>query len=383
MTASAGRVARSSAPATAAVPTLPVPRAGPVVRLRPLIRRRSLRLGQLGLLSVLTVVAALYTVAAVYLPSWFPSATATLWLMLGGFFLRLRFLLAYFAIVSVALATSVTMRHEPAPAPGVGVALVVTALLVLAYARSRERVGIQGSLGATMLVDLRDRLLAQGEVPPLDPGWRVESVLRAAHGDSFSGDFLVASRAVPTSLLELALVDVSGKGQPAGTRALMLSGAFGGLLGAMSPTQFLPAANRYLLRQRWDEGFATAVHVAVDQASGAFEVRVAGHPPAAHFHAGSGRWDVLDGDGGPALGILEEPAFPVHSGCLEHGDALLLYTDGLVEARGRDIGLGIDRLIGVAERVATDGFDGGAARILDAARAGDGDDRAVVVMWRS
>lgn len=337
---------------------------------------------QPGLLSLLTAVAGLYTVGAVELPMWFPTATAALWVMLGGFFLRVPYLLAYFVIVGLAVWTAVSLRHSGYPQPGVVVALVVAGVLVLVYARSRERVGIQGSLGSSMLVDLRDRLLAQGEVPPLDPGWRVETVLRAAYGDSFSGDFVVASRATD-GLLELALVDVSGKGQAAGTRALMLSGAFGGLLGAMPADQFLPAANRYLLRQRWDEGFATAVHVAVDQGTGEYQARAAGHPPLAHYHGGSGVWEVVTGGRGPLLGVFEEPDFPAHTGRLLPGDGLLLYTDGLVEDRGRDIGLGIDRLLGAAERVASHAFAGGAARILDAARAGEGDDRALVLIWRT
>ena len=64
----------------------------------------------------------------------------------------------------------------------------------------------------------------------------------------------------------MVVVDVSGKGEGAGTRALLLSGAFGGLLGALPPGEFLPAANDYLLRQDWDEGFATAVHLSLDVA---------------------------------------------------------------------------------------------------------------------
>jgi hypothetical protein len=236
--------------------------------------------------------------------------------MLGGFFLRLRYLLAYFVVVAAAVATAVTLRNTGAPQPGVVLALVLAGLLVLAYARSRERIGIQGTLGDSMLVDLRDRLLAQGEVPPLDPGWQVETVLRAAYGDSFSGDFVVAARSGASGALELALVDVSGKGQAAGTRSLMLSGAFGGLLGAMPTAQFLPAANRYLLRQDWQEGFATAVHVAVDQRTGSYQARAAGHPPLAHFHRGSGTWEVVTGGRGPLLGVFDEPDFRCTSaGC--------------------------------------------------------------------
>ena len=72
----------------------------------------------------------------------------------------------------------------------------------------------------------------------------------------------------------------------------------------------------------------------------------------------------------------------MNKGNLGHGDALLLYTDGLVERPGRDITVGIDRLLGEAERLVPRGFRRGARRLLDALRAGEGDDRAVIMIWR-
>ncbi len=126
------------------------------------------------------------------------------------------------------------------------------------------------------------------------------------------------------------MVDVSGKGVDAGTRALLLSGAFGGLLGAVEPARFLPAANDYLLRQRWSEGFATAVHLVVDFGTGHYVLESAGHPPAAHFVSGSGTWNVIAGEG-MVLGVLPESRYPPVRGVLNVGDAMLLYTDGLVE----------------------------------------------------
>ena len=48
----------------------------------------------------------------------------------------------------------------------------------------------------------------------------------------------------PTDRLELAVVDVSGKGEEAGTRALLLSGAFGGLLGALPRRPVPPGRQR-------------------------------------------------------------------------------------------------------------------------------------------
>src|SRR3712207_8774430 len=61
--------------------------------------------------------------------------------------------------------------------------------------------------------------------------------------------------------------------------------------------------------------------------------RSAGHPPAIQFLAGSGRWQVHDEPGGPVLGLVAEATFPVVRGRLARHDALLLYTDGLVEDR--------------------------------------------------
>jgi serine phosphatase RsbU (regulator of sigma subunit) len=232
-----------------------------------------------------------------------------------------------------------------------------------------------------MLVDLRDRLLTQGELPDLPQGWGAELCVLSAYGDSFSGDFVVTSKT--DGCLEIALVDVSGKGVAAGTRSLLLSGAFGGLLGSMPVDRFLPAANAYLLRQHWEEGFATAAHAFIDLETGAFSIGSAGHPPAVRFSAGSGRWEVLEGIEGPVLGVTESGAFPRTTGILQRGDALLLYTDGVIETRTRDLRDGIDRMLGTAERMITRGFEGMTERMCVSARAGETDDRAAVLVWRS
>jgi len=231
-----------------------------------------------------------------------------------------------------------------------------------------------------MLIDLRDRLTAQGVLPPLPRGWEVEVVIRPAEGGAFSGDFVVSATPRPDSL-EVAMVDVSGKGLDAGTRSLLLSGAFGGLLGSTAPSEFLPAANRYLQRLAWSEGFATAIHVVVDLGDGAYEVRTAGHPPLIHYSAGSGRWDVIDTTG-LALGVSDSVRYEPATGVLRDGDALLLYTDGMVEAPRRDLSDGIDWLQGQAERLVTSGFGNGARTLVDAVGSND-DDRALIMLWRS
>ncbi len=263
----------------------------------------------------------------------------------------------------------------------VGIAIVFTlGLFFLMTSFRRSRLGVAGLRGESMLVDLRDRITRQAEIPRLPADWYAQGVLRSAGGSAFSGDFFVAARDREGQRLQVAVVDVSGKGVQAGTRSLLLSGAFGGLLGALPADKFLPAANDYLLAQDWSEGFATAVHLTLDLATGRFELRSAGHPPAVQLHAGSGRWIVHETEG-PILGLLTDAYFKPLEGVLQRGDALLLYTDGLVETPLRDISLGIDKLLGQGERLLRAGFENGAGRLIDRFDSVN-DDRALLLIHR-
>jgi len=329
---------------------------------------------------VLAVVSLVLAVGNATERDFVPASSLVLLTLLAGYLLPLRETVVVCALVAVEVAYLHVTRLAPFT-PGMAIVQVIALVAVLRFAQQHARLGLRGAAGNLMLVDLRGRLEAHGRVPDLPVGWRVEPALRSAYAEAFSGDFLVAARPPGGGMLEIVLVDVSGKGQDAGVRSLLLSGAFGGLLGAMPREDFLTAANDYLLRQDWDEGFATAVHVAVDLDTGAYWVASAGHPPAVHRHAGSGVFEVLDTLGGPALGIVTVPVFRTHSGRLLPGDVLMLYTDGVVETPGADLELGIDRLLGVAERVVATG-QGGADAVLDGVRTGEDDDRAVVLLHR-
>ena len=102
----------------------------------------------------------------------------------------------------------------------------------------------------------------------------------SAGGAKFAGDFLVANLSDDKTQLEMVLVDVCGKGVGAGTQSLQFAGALGGLIGSLPPLGLFSAANDFLLRQHWDEGFATAVHVLVHLDTGEYSIINAGHPPA-------------------------------------------------------------------------------------------------------
>jgi len=328
----------------------------------------------------LAVVTVVISVGAVQISEqWFSPGVLILPVLAGGLLLWPRALYILFGFIAAGLAYDALMGLA---GPGLIATIVVTALLAAALARTRKRLGMQGLRGSQMLIDLRDRIRAQGTLPELPEGWGSVSVLRPAGGSSFGGDFLVS--ACDGKALEVALVDVAGKGLDAGTRALLLSGAFGGLLGSVPQEEFLSACNAYLRRGEMTEGFVTAVHLALDLTTGEYVVTSAGHPPAAHLDASNGTWRVTEARG-IVLGVVADLRLVPERGILRPGDALMLYTDGLVEAPGRDIDYGTDRLLGEADRLVVSGFRAGAAdlvRVMQNA-AGGGDDCALALIWRT
>jgi hypothetical protein len=330
----------------------------------------------------MVALAVAVTGVGVVEPQWIPYTTLLLPMFVGSLWLGPRAVPWYVVLCLLGICVLVA-AEQPALSVRSVVRLVVAfviGLLLVVTSFRRSRLGVSGPRSESMFVDLRDRIAKQGQMPALPDDWYVQSITRSAGGTAFAGDFVVASRDHDEPVLEVVVVDVSGKGVEAGTRALLLSGAFGGLLSALPPERFLTAASDFLLRQRWTEGFATAIHLHLDMHSGEFELRKAGHPPAIWIRAGSGTWRVLDSEG-PVLGVLEDPTFEVVSGTLGRGDALLLYTDGLVESTRRDIGSGIDRLAGRGQRLVQTGWENGARRVIEELESGN-DDCALVVVHR-
>lgn len=337
--------------------------------------RRSDRIALWGL----SILAVTLTIAGLILPGLVPQMAMLVPIFLSSMWLGPRhipwFIVGCLSGACLLLAVSPTIEVRTV------VRVVVTfgiGLLVMLSALRRSRLGVSTPRSESMFVDLRDQIVAHGKIPDLGRGWSIESAWRSAEGTAFAGDFVVA--AADDDTCDIVLVDVSGKGIDAGTRALLLSGAFGGVLSAVPHERFLNEANSYLLRQGWDEGFASAIHLHFERRTGAFEVRKAGHPPAIWLQAGSGGWETMDSDG-PVLGLLEESEHEVICGTLAPGDALMLYTDGVVETAGRDIGSGIDWLAGQGIRLFQNGFAGGARRVIDSMQSAD-DDRALVIVHR-
>jgi hypothetical protein len=331
----------------------------------------------------LSLAVIIIAVASVEWPAWWISPGVMILPILGGgLLLWPRALRILFGVVAAGL-----VYDEIYGKAGIGIiaTIVITAIYADVLANTRGKLGTRGRRADRMMIELRDRIRVQGNLPDLGDGWGSASILRPAGGSSFGGDFVVSHS--DGKNLEVALVDVSGKGMDAATRALLLSGAFGGVLGSVPPGQFLPACNAYLRRSTSDEGFVTAVHLSVDLATGEYVLSSAGHPPAVHFDANTGLWRVSQARG-IVLGVMPDlsvvPTVP-ETGTLRRGDAIAMYTDGLVEAPGQDIDEGIGRLLGEAERMVLSGFRPGAPALVTAMQqsVGSNDDCALVLIWRT
>lgn len=340
------------------------------------IRRHSHRLW-----IALAVVATLgLTLAIAVWPQHVPVITLAPLIVFAAFHVPTSKLwLVYAPVALVVLVIVPLASYTPLRTAVIDVCVASLMIMMFLVAHSRDRAGISGFTGESLLVDLRDKLVRGSRLPPLPEPWAAEYRVHPAYGEAFSGDFLVA--ASHDHRLEIALVDVSGKGKGAGSRSLALSGALSGILGSVPPEHFLDAANAYLVRQGWDEGFATAVHIDVDLRSGRGSVGRAGHPPAVVYREGAGAWQTILGAGGPLLGVMTDLTYPREPVALNVGDVLMVYSDGIIESRGHELSEGFDRMLGVASRALIRGGSI-AEEVCGSARAGNTDDRAAFVLHR-
>lgn len=331
----------------------------------------------------LTALVGVLTWGSIAVPDWDPPSSLVFPVLLGGMLLgRLHQVLLYAAVLA-ALVLDGLLRAPLGVSPGTAVVLLLLTATVLFTSRVRLRLGLRGHRAETVLLELSDRLQ-----PGMTPGsglsgWSAAHALVPAGGTRFSGDFLVSGTPQYPGL-HVALVDVSGKGSRAAGRALQLSGALHALLDAMPPDGFLEAANDHVFCRGWDETFATAVHASLDPETGRFEVYNAGHHPAARWRDREGRWERLD-EGGPALGLLAGESYRACEGELAEGDALLLFTDGLIERPGQSLELGTDRLLEAAGTLLRDEWvlsPDAAARLVRTVAPNGGDDRAVLLLRR-
>jgi Stage II sporulation protein E (SpoIIE) len=329
---------------------------------------------------VVTVLIGASFVVSLSERRWMPLTAYFLWLLVARILLSFRPLVVVATLDALAGSLSVLLREDMGSIHWVSIVEFCLAVLIVVYIAARAHSDLPSTLSEALLGELKGRLQAQGRIPALPGGWQAQSAMLASNGATYAGDFLVADLSEDEKVLEVVLVDVCGKGTAAGPAALQFAGALGGLIGALPPEQLFGAANDFLLRQHDDEAFATAVHLLLDLTDGTYQITSAGHPPALRWDASSGEW-VIDNARGTALGVLPDPELHTSQGKLLAGEALLFYTDGVVEAPRSTIDAGIAWLQRAATEAVATGFAGAAARIIEQVERGD-DDRAVLILAR-
>jgi serine phosphatase RsbU (regulator of sigma subunit) len=186
--------------------------------------------------------------------------------------------------------------------------------------------------------------------------------------------------------LAVVLGDVTGHGIDAAADMAMAKFVFRSLAREHSePGDFLRAANEVVLEEIAEGKFITMLFVTADGKSGDLACASAGHPPPRIVRAGGGAIEPLRVRG-LALGIAEEQDYPAESMRLEPGDAAVLFTDGLLEARRDGELYGEERLDAVLLATASLSAEELAEAVVEDCRAFAGelaDDCAVVVVKRA
>jgi CHASE3 domain sensor protein len=177
------------------------------------------------------------------------------------------------------------------------------------------------------LVSSMRSLLQTRSATDLPAGLHVSAALEPAHG-VLAGDWYDVVR-VDEDRAVVLVVDVSGHGEEAGLRALWLKHLLvPALRMGLEPGDALTWVSRELGDTA--EWFATCVLVEVDTSSGRCLYANAGHPPPLLF--GPDGVEELDTTG-PLLGPLPRQRWRTGETSLQDGRLLVVYTDGIVEAR--------------------------------------------------
>ena len=132
------------------------------------------------------------------------------------------------------------------------------------------------------------------------------------------------------------LGDASGHGPSAAVVAAMVQTVLHDCVSyASGPAELLKVLNHRLCKKRIESSFVTAAMAFFEPASRILTYALAGHPaPIIYSSVKAPRW--LNIIGGMPLGIDEDAEFDETSIELFPGESLLLYTDGITEARDPD-----------------------------------------------
>jgi serine phosphatase RsbU (regulator of sigma subunit) len=216
--------------------------------------------------------------------------------------------------------------------------------------RDHEVAGLRERLGAAEheLEDLRAirDALTPPELPQR-PGLELAAAFLPAADQQVSGDFYLVAEG-PQDCTVLVVGDVIGHGLQAGRRAAFIRTAFAATAPfSDDPCRLLSWANTALIeRAGTSSEFVTAACVTYNPSEQLLRWAFAGHPPGLWLD--DGRELIAPAQGVP-LGVRDDTGCAEGSRRSAAGTGVLLYTDGLTEARHDDKRFGRDAVSAALE----------------------------------
>lgn len=207
----------------------------------------------------------------------------------------------------------------------------------LAKAEAAHRAAEAERARLQRVVSILQKSLLPPDLPRM-PGLDAAAYYHPASVDEIGGDFYDLFPLGP-GRGGFFLGDVRGKGpEAAAVTSLIRYTLRAAFLVESSPIRTLAMLNT-ALRERYPEDdmrFCTVIAGTVALEGGSVRVRLAsgGHPPALLLRA-DGTAEQIYTPGGMLIGVLPEPPLTSAAVVLGPGETLLLYTDGLIEARTR------------------------------------------------
>ena len=220
--------------------------------------------------------------------------------------------------------------------------------------------------------------------PPVIPGIEVGSVYESSARLDVGGD-VYDYTTLPDGRLAVVVGDVTGKGIDAAADMAMTKFVFRSLAREHpDPADFLRAVNEVVCDEVGEGKFVTMAYVTLDPSTWSLACASAGHPNARLLRA-DGRVVELEASG-LALGIAPDQRYDEARETLEPGSAVVLFTDGVIEARRDGELFGDERLDALLEEHRGLAAAELARAVVDGAKSFSGgglaDDSAVVVVKR-
>ena len=267
----------------------------------------------------------------------------------------------------------------------VGSWFVFQALFVTEVREPHRRLEVQKAVAD------RERALVEGlqqaflpHLPSGVPGLAVEGAYQSAAQREFIGGDYYDVFHVGERRFGVVIADVAGKGVEAAVRVGMVKYMLRSFAReAAEPSTAVSRLNEAMCAEDTSGQFVTLFYGLLDLDTCVLWYTNAGHEPQLLLRA-DGAVEVLEPCGG-IVGADAEMPFESRSVCLKSGDALLLFTDGLTEARRDGQFLGLRGVWRMAKEAADPGLGITATRLLSEVQAyaeGNLNDDAAVLLVR-